>query len=528
MLARWPNRSYGNGLTSRGDHSMNKRADPAEPSAEGAAVLPDWRAMLDASPVASLFFTPDLVLLHCNAAHTRNSGVSPEALRGRYMFDVWPKNPAEDGPDTEDTIRASVARCLETGASDEPPIQKHDLPRAGGGFDPRYWRIVHSPVVQNGATVAIRQDSWDVTAAVLELERQETLQRVAGQLAGIAFWELDVAADRIVHTPEFDVLFGFPPDDATGKERPFSTYAQRFHEDDRQMIDEAIEGLLREGQGGVRQFAYRVVRPDGEIRNALVRGEVSRDNRGRTVLTGITFDVTELHAKEERLAALVAEKEALLGEVNHRVKNSLQLVSAILSMEARRAGPSEGTRLRSAAARVQSVAAVHASLYHGRDVGRIEMGAHLRGFCERLADSLGAEARGIEIVVDAAETVLSSDKGIPVSLIVNELVTNAFKHAAFDPARRPARVSVTLSHEEGGQIVLSVSDTGSSHGTESVVGESVAIEGRPGTQNASAGGLGSKLIDALVRQIGGRLVQERENGWSTRIEFEDRTADAPR
>ena len=492
-------------------HDFGAASEPDDPP------FPSWRALLDASAFATLIFMPDLILLHCNAAHIRTSGVPAEAMRGRFMFDVFPKNPGEEGPDTEETIRASVRRVMETLAPDEPPIQKHDLPRADGTFEPRYWRIVHSPVIENGAVVAIRQDSWDVTAFVLDAERQETLRRAAGTLAGIAFWELDVDADRITHSPEFDVLFGFPADDGTGVARPFSTYAERFHEGDQGMIEAAIADLMSEGPGGVRQFEYRIVRPDGEVRHALVRGEVATGAKGQRVLTGITFDVTDLRAREAQLAALVEEKEALLDEVNHRVKNSLQLVGAILSLEARKAAEGERDRLRSAAARVQSVAAVHASLYHGRDVCSVEMGAHLRQFCVHLAESLGAEARGIALLVDAEEIRLPAAQAVPLALIVNELVTNAFKHGFADEAPNGSRVTISLYRGTEDTYALTVADNGSGPGTEGRREDSPSNDGVQGP--AAGSGLGRQLIATLVRQIGGSVVQERDGGWRTRIAF---------
>ena len=476
----------------------------------------DWKSILDASPFSTLIFTPDLVLLHCNAAHYRNSGVPSEDLRGRFMFDVFPKNPDGKGPDTEATIRSSVARVLETRALHEPPIQRHDLVTDDGGFEPRYWRIIHSPIVERGEIVAIRQDSWDVTASVLEAERQETVRRVAGSLAGIAFWELDVEADRIVHTPEFDLLFGFPLDDGAAKDRPFSTYAERFHEDDRQMIETAISDLMKEGVGAVREFEYKVVRPDGDIRHALVRGEVSLSDKAQPILAGITVDVSDLHDKEEKLTELVREKEALLDEVNHRVKNSLQLVSSILALEARKADEGESTRLQSAARRVQSVAAVHAALYQGQDVSTVEMGAHLREFSAHLADSLGAESRSIALVVDSDETRLDASEAISVALIVNELVTNAFKHAFPQEAPDGAQVAVSFRTEADGSHVLIVEDNGR------MVGTALTGPSSPQEQHdrlAAGNGLGMQLIATITRQLEAKVTQEQDRGWRTRIEF---------
>jgi PAS domain S-box-containing protein len=482
----------------------------------------DWRAAFDASPIASLIFTPDLVLLHCNRAHAAASGVPAEQLRGRFMFDVFPKNPEADGPDTEAVIRGSVRRAMSTGATDEPPVQQHDLPRSDGGFERRYWRIVHTPVVQDGVVTAIRQDSWDVTGSVLADARHRSLQRVAGTLAGVAFWELDVEADRISGTPALDLLFGFPAGEGLLRDRPFSSYAARFHPEDRPMVERAVAELMAEGPGAVREIGYRVVRPDGAVRHARVRGETVVTDGGRRVLTGITFDVTDLHAKESRLATLLDEKEALLGEVSHRVKNSLQLVSAIISLEARRAGPGEGARLRSTASRVQSVASVHAMLYQGGDVANVDMGAHLRVFCARLADGFGAAARGISLVVEADEVPISADCAVPPALIVNELVANAFAHAAFGPGAG-GRVTVTLGRAPSGRVVLTVSDTGraASGDPASQSGPGFGIRGSTirGTTDA---GLGSRLIEALVRQIGGSHSLERDLGWKTRIEFDDR------
>jgi two-component sensor histidine kinase len=496
----------------------------------GDDVVPklDWRAAFDASPVASLIFTPELVLMHCNRAHSVASGVPAEALRGRFMFDVFPKNPAAESPDTEAIIRDSISRAMSTGATDEPPVQQHDLPRADGGFERRYWRIMHTPVVQDGAVTAIRQDSWDVTASVLADERQRTLQRVAGTLAGLAFWELDAPADRISRTPELDRLFGFPAPEGAHADRPFSDYAARFHPDDRPLVEGAVAELMAEGPGAVRELGYRVVRPGGEIRHALVRGEAITGEGGRRLLAGITFDVTDLIAREARLAGLLAEKEALLGEINHRVKNSLQLVSAILSLEARRAGPEGAGRLRSAASRVQSVASVHAALYQGGDLGSVDMGAHLRSFCARLADGFGAAARGIALVVDAEEVPVSADRAVPLSLIVHELVANAFRHAAFDP-EAGGKVIVTLGRAPSGRVVLSVADTGPAGGGDPA-SPSGAASGIPGStrETASETGLGSRLIEALVRQIGGSHSWERDQGWKTRIEFDDREGAAIR
>ncbi len=483
---------------------------------------PEFRPCFDASPFATLLFTPDLVLIDSNAAHVRASGVPSETLRGRAMFDVWPKNPDHTGPDTEDVLRTSVARVMETKAPDEPPVQRHDLPNGDGAFEARFWRMIHSPVIEDGQVVAIRQDSWDVTDAIMMTERQQAMQRIAGSIAGIAFWELDVNSDTIVRTPELDAIFGFPPlklvSGPGGPASPatdLAPFRRSVHPDDALNFDAAIAEMVAAGPGCVRQIEYRLTRPSGEVRRVAVRGEMNAGPEGQPVIVGTTLDITDIRANEARLEGLLAEKEMLLGEVNHRVKNSLQLVSSILSLEARQADEGERARLMSAAARVHAVSAVHAALNHDDDVRTVEFGAHLRQFCRRLADSLGAEARGIAVLIETEAVTLPAETAVPVSLIVNELVTNAFKYAFDDQAPAGSRVSVSFGRSGGSddELFLVVSDNGTDPSTREPDPDRSALAA------PLSSGLGARLVSTLASQIGASVSTERAAGWTTRIVF---------
>lgn len=486
---------------------------------------PDLAPFFDASPFATLLFTPDLILIDSNAAHARLSGILSERLRGRPMFEVFPKNEAaiaDGAPDTEAIIRASVARTIETGAPDETPVQRHDLPREDETFDRRYWRMIHSPVRDGDRVVAIRQDAWDVTESELRTERQAALQRIAGTVSGIAFWQQDVTTNKMLRTPELDAIYGLPAitPDAAAKPVDGAIYQERVPVEDQKKIAATIADLIAAGAGAVRQVEHRVRRPDGNERTVAVRCELTQSDADRPMIVGTSLDVTDLHANERRLEALLAEKEVLLDEVNHRVKNSLQLVSSILSLEGRAAPEGERARLASASARVRAVADVHASFYHDDDVRSIEFGSHLRAFCERLADSLGADAQGIELSVQAEAISLSAERAVPLSLIVNELVTNAFKYAFPDRTAGSgaglSRVEVWFGRHDPSRLRLVVTDNGRGSGTEPSAGASfhntVVV--------ASGSGLGTKLISTLVRQIGGEMSVETGTGWTTTITFD--------
>ena len=485
------------------------RVDESGQASERAMHTLSDRSAVDASPFATLLFTPDLVLLDANAAHVAMAGVAPEAMRGRSMFGVWPKSPDHDGPDTEDVIRASVARIMASNMPDEVPLQRHDLPLEDGTFEYRYWRMIHSPIRNDdGAIVAVRQDSWDVTESVRAEQRSRTLQRAAQTIAGMAFWEVDTETGRMTGSAELEAMFGFARGETAGD---LSVFYERVHPEDMDELQTAMGSMVEGPSGVARQMEYRVVLPDGSQRHLLVRGEKIVGADDTRTIVGTTLDMTPLRQHETDLKAALAQKDALLGEVNHRVKNSLQLVSSILAIGARgETDASAKAKLLAAADRVQSVAAVHSALYHSDDVRFVAFGAHLRNFVARLATSAGADERGIAVSVDAIEVALRTERAVALSLIVNELLTNSLKYA-FPDNTMPGtpHVRVTLSQHEHGKLALRVADNGRGGSDPPHAVENVT----------DATGLGSRLIASLAAQIKGEVETIRENGWTTHILF---------
>lgn len=496
------------------DHAaLHRHATPARtvPADGELAMDVSQRRVFDASPFATLLFTPDLVLIDANAAHVATAGVAPDAMHGRFMFDVWPKAPDQAGPDTEHVIRSSVARMMASGRPDEVPIQRHDLPRDDGTFEHRYWRMIHSPVRDDdGTIVAVRQDAWDVSESVHAEERSRTLQRAAQAIAGMAFWEVDGETDLMSGSVELEAMFGFKPHETGGS---LLKFYERVHPDDADTLRRAMEAVAEGPPNEGRQVEYRAVLPDGSVRHLLVRGEKIAGREGGHTVAGTTLDVTPLRQHEADLEQALEQKDALLGEVNHRVKNSLQLVSSILAIGARgETDAAAKAKLVAAADRVQSVAAVHSALYHSDDVRFVAFGTHLRNFVARVASSTGVEEHGVAVEVDAIEAALRTDRAVALSLIVNELLTNSLKYAFADgTAEGTPRVRIELGRQKGSRLVLSVADNGRGGADPS---------GRTTGHGATrADGLGSRLIASLAAQINGEVETTREHGWTTHIVF---------
>ncbi len=224
-------------------------------------------------------------------------------------------------------------------------------------------------------------------------------------------------------------------------------------------------------------------------------------------LEAVARALLRLHRTEAELRRSLAERELLLREVNHRVKNSLQLVLSMLSLqgnEFREAGAKE--LFAKAIARVTAIASIHERLYQDNDPLSIDMQTYLSGLCSELARVGIGEERHADLRTDIEAMRLPTENGVSLALIVNELVINALKHGR--PLDRPAIVNVSLRRIDSGHARLTISDNGP--------GLKDSASRAPGT---SGSGLGTRLINMLVRQLNGQLRIEDGDGYAAHITF---------
>lgn len=194
---------------------------------------------------------------------------------------------------------------------------------------------------------------------------------------------------------------------------------------------------------------------------------------------------------EAELVASLKEKEALLKEVHHRVKNNLQVVASLLRLEGRRIDhPITQSVLREMQGRIQSMALLHETLYRSGNFATVDLAAYLTQLAQQLFRSLTSPAAGVQLVLDLEPARLEIDQAIPCGLIANELASNSLKHGF--PDGRTGEVRIRLrSENEGQHLRLTVSDTG---------------VGLPA--NFDAGhkrSLGLQLVSDLARQLQGQL-----------------------
>ncbi len=190
-----------------------------------------------------------------------------------------------------------------------------------------------------------------------------------------------------------------------------------------------------------------------------------------------------LQDRQSQLLEALQQKDVLLQEVNHRVKNSLQLVASLFGLQRAHVRDPEARRqFDEAGRRINTVAQIHQRLYQDANLDRVSLDTFLREMCTDLSNVLGNDK--ISIICDASPCHLPTQEIIPVALIVNELITNAFKYSYREGTGGSIRVSC---HPEGDEIVLKVSD-----------------DGTPLADNfdpAKSNGLGMKMIAALAKQL---------------------------
>jgi PAS domain S-box-containing protein len=217
-------------------------------------------------------------------------------------------------------------------------------------------------------------------------------------------------------------------------------------------------------------------------------------------------DITERKMAEDRLQASLQEKEVLLREIHHRVKNNMQVISSLLNLQSRHIqDPTVLEMFKESQRRIRSMALIHERLYHSSDLSRIEFSQYLRNLATHLFHSYQVDSARVQLRIEAEEIHLNINTAIPCGLIINELISNALKHAF--PEGRSGSLSLDLHKVSGDGYLLRVKDDG--------VGFPKALDFRK-TET-----LGMQIVRTLVSQIDGSIDLTREKGTEFTIHFEE-------
>jgi two-component sensor histidine kinase len=210
-------------------------------------------------------------------------------------------------------------------------------------------------------------------------------------------------------------------------------------------------------------------------------------------------DLTERFRARDELQASVDEKEVLLMEVHHRSKNNLQLIASLLDLASANPGPNVLGECRD---RITSIALVHEQLYQSNSLSSIELRPYLNLLSEQVTRNWSRSTAEVDVRLEIADITLTMSDAVPCGLVVNELLTNAFKHAF--PADRGGTILVQATRAEN-RVALKVEDDG---------------VGLPHEALRPVGHIGLELVRSLARQLKGQLLFEQGRGTSITLVFD--------
>lgn len=253
-----------------------------------------------------------------------------------------------------------------------------------------------------------------------------------------------------------------------------------------------------------RPYTVEEVRRDGAVEHTYLSTLFPLlDSEGRHIASGVVAtDITEQRQARQVAEDALREKEILLQEIHHRVKNNLQIISSLLQMEARVVtDPVARKSFEECQGRVQAMALIHERLYRTGDLSRIDLHAYFESLAGQIIRSFGRVPGAVLAQVEVSVGPVGIETAVPCGLIVAELVTNAMKHAF--PGAQRGRLEIRLRPDER-QWELLVADNG--------VGPAEAGD-------AKEDSLGLKLIQALARQLRGEVRVESSRGMEVKVRF---------
>ncbi|MBL8967218.1 MAG: PAS domain-containing protein [Spirochaetaceae bacterium] len=354
----------------------------------------------------------------------------------------------------------------------------------------------------SGAPIRISGMHFDISSAKeseLALQQSRDLLRLCVKSASLGLWDYHFDSGQASFSPEWVKMYGYAPGEVEALAG--EGFRSLWHPEDRLRSD-ALMAACAEGRAERYECEGRIRHRDGRWIWFLAQGEiVERDGKGRPLhMVGTHLNISERKRAEADLAALVEQKQILLLELQHRVKNNLNLVISLLNLEMGRLPAGlENTVLRKTATRIHSMSSIYERLYAGPGLAKIGLGAYLGDLSRDLYTTCVTDPDSIGLVTELVDFQAEPKLAMPLGLILNELLTNAFKYAF--PDGRRGRVAVRLLRD-GEDCALLVEDDG------------VGFPPNPAPPQGDK--LGSLIVESLARQIGGEI---RRTGPGARVEI---------
>lgn len=331
------------------------------------------------------------------------------------------------------------------------------------------------------------------------LRQSEERLRFALNAADMLAWDWNVLTDEISQSNNADVVIGLPPDTQL---KTATEFFNLIHPGDRDQVLQSLQQAL--SNKNLYSAEFRIIRPDNSICWIANKGRVSCNDVGEAIrVSGVLRDITEQKQIADQIQASLVEKEVLLKEIHHRVKNNLQIISSLLSLQSEYIEDQQTLAiLKAGENRVASMAMIHEQLYQSKDLAKIDLVEYLQNLVANLFSSYDVNSQKIALHLNIENIQLCLDVAIPCGLIINELISNSLKHAF--PDNQEGNIYIKLSTADK-QYCLNIRDDG------------VGIPQDINPSNTDS--LGLQIVAALTQQLEGSLEINNNNGTEFQIIF---------
>jgi len=333
------------------------------------------------------------------------------------------------------------------------PAQKN-----GNSLRRTWFQTIKKPLFsKDGQVCQVLGVSTDITEQKLAkelLQRSEEQLQLALNAAHMGNWDWNIQTGKFTWSNNLKQLYGLPPN----AEDTYETFLASVHPEDRDYINQANQRAFEKGEDC--HLKFRVIWSDGSIHWIESKGQIFFDEIGQPIrMTGIDLDITQRKQAEAQIKESLREKEVLLQEIHHRVKNNLQVISSLLDLQSLHIKePKMLEMFRDSCNRVKSMALVHENLYQSKNYAKVNFREYIESLMMNLFQVYGVKGDRMTLEQEIDIVALNIDTAIPCGLIINELVSNALKHAF--PDKNPGLISILFKVNKEQHYTLIVRDNG--------------------------------------------------------------------
>ena len=462
--------------------TKRKRAEEALQESEAK-----YRSIFKNTGTATAIVEADMTMSLVNSEMEKLTGYSKKDIEGKKKW--------TDFCSKEDLAIMKKYHASRRKGGDEAP-KRYEARLINSAGEIRYGIVIVDMIPGTEQSVASILDITDRKQAEEELAKLASIAKYSSELVNLASMD----GKMIFLNEAGGKMLGIEPDEVE-QINIMEVIPDHFKE----MGQTELLPALMQGKTWEGELQYRNIKT-GKLIDVYARTFTVMDpNTGKPqFLSNVSEDITARKQAEKKIKASLKEKEVLLQEIHHRVKNNMQIIVSLLRLQSYTAKDKKlEDMFKVAQNRIRSMALIHEKLYQSKDFASIDFAHYIRSLTTHLMQTYQIDPKQITLKTDVKDIHLDINQGVPVGLLINELVSNALKHAF--PKGKKGEIIVKFYADKKGEKTLIVNDNGIGHP------DKVDIS-KPET-------LGMQLIKDLTRQIGGKLALVNKDGTTIKITF---------